>query len=108
MGNQPGEFRVWCISWADTEEQGKSYPDRPKVAGLVEQIIANDSWALDAGNAAEMYADFVHRNRDGWESNWPLRFRVRSPDGSITDFEVEREFEPEFSARVIREHADAV
>ena len=56
----------------------------------------------DAGDAAKAYADYAHGNRDGWESSWPLTFRVRCPDGSIQDFEVAREYVPEFSASPVK------
>jgi len=101
-------YRVWCLTWEDTEESGKSYPDKPTVkGGYLEQILANDRWALDAKDAAEIYADWCHRQRDGWESSWPLTFRVRSPDGNLSDFEVERETVPEFHAFEIKKPSSA-
>lgn len=56
-------------------------------------------WNLaDASEAAEIYADWAHDSRDGYEDVWPLSFRVRSEDGTVQDFEVQREYMAEFSA----------
>jgi hypothetical protein len=44
----------------------------------------------------------VHSQRDGYESSWPLVFRVRSADGTTADFEVDREFVPEFRASPVK------
>ena len=97
-------YRVWCLSWDETEEHG---------ADVVEYDILNHDYSTrerrgvvyvpstvlsDASSAAEAYADYVHSARDGNESTWPLAFRVRCPDGLTADFEVDREFVPEFSA----------
>jgi len=97
-------YRVWCLSWDEEEEHGADvvtydilshdYNKRDR-RGVV---YVPDIVLCDAGDAAEAYADYVHSNRDGNESSWPLVFRVRNPDGSTADFEVDREFVPEFSA----------
>ncbi len=101
-------YRVWCLSWEESEDSGVSFSDRPSVqGGLVEQLIAGDKWALDAENAAEGAAVHYHSHRDAWKSLWPLVFRVRSPDGTLTDFEVDRESVPEFHAREIDSPSDA-
>jgi hypothetical protein len=55
-----------------------------------------------ASGAAEAYASYVHDNRDGYETSWPLEFRVRCPDGTIQDFAVDREVVPEFTAVPVR------
>lgn len=86
------DYRVWCLSWDDDEDFGKTYADKPTADAL-------SDWALDASNAAEMYAGDCHGNRDCWDSSWPLKFRVRLPDGTTEDFEVDREMVPEFHAR---------
>jgi hypothetical protein len=95
---------VWCVSWDDEEEYGSDVvafsgpypkPERGVVflpAGLLQ----------DASDAAEAYADYAHDNRDGYESTWPLTFRVRCPDGTTCDFEVTRDFVAEFSAAAIK------
>ena len=100
----PLRYRVWCLSWDDTEEHG---------ADVVEYDILSHDYSTrerrgvvyvpstvlcDASSAAEAYADYAHSARDGNESTWPLTFRVRCPDGLTADFEVDREFVPEFSA----------
>lgn len=101
---KPLRYRVWCLSWDEEEEHGHD---------VVEYDILNHDYSTrarrgvvyipstvlhDASSAAEAYADYVHGNRDGNESTWPLTFRVLCPDGSTADFEVGREFVPEFSA----------
>lgn len=101
----PVRYRVWCLSWDDDEEYGSDVVgydilhDHPQDRGVV---YIPDIHFHDAGDAAEAYADYAHGNRDGWESSWPLTFRVRCPDGSIQDFEVNREFVPEFSASPVK------
>lgn len=104
-------FRVWCLSWEDDEEQGcdvvtydilGEYP-----SGQRGVVHVPDTVLHDASDAAEAYADYAHGNRDGWESSWPLTFRVLCPDGSTADFEVDREYVPEFSASPVKQKADA-
>lgn len=103
----PLRYRVWCLSWDDNEEYGSdvvaydilnhdhSREDR--------RVIYASSFCLnDASDAAEAYADYVHDNRDGYESSWPLKFRVRCPDGQVQDFEVNRDYVTEFSASPIK------
>ncbi len=82
-------YRVWCLSWDDDEDVGVEYPDTPSSGQRIE-------WALDVRDAVRMYAEYCHNNRDGWESTWPLMFRVRLPDGSTRDYEVDREMVPDF------------
>ena len=99
---KPRRFRVWCLSWDEDEEHGcdvvgydilGKYPcDQRGVVHVPCTIL------YDASDAAEAYADYVHDNRDGYESSWPLTFRVRDADGEIADFEVERDYVTEFSA----------
>ena len=101
-------YRVWCLSWDEEEEHGADvvgydilshdYKHRER-RGVV---YVPGTVLVDAGDAAKAYADYVHSNRDGWESTWPLAFRVRCPDGSMADFEVDREYVPEFSAAPIK------
>jgi len=103
-------YRVWCLSWEDDEERGSdvvSYDfmthDHSKQA---RGVIYAPSFSLgSASDAAEAYADYAHDNRDGWESSWPLVFRVRCPDGTTCDFEVDREYAPEFSATAVKPSA---
>ena len=100
-------YRVWCLSWDEEEEHGAdvvSYDILSHDYGKRERrgvVYVPDTVLFDASDAAEAYADYVHGNRDGNESSWPLVFRVRGPDGTTVDFEVDREFVPEFSATPI-------
>lgn len=97
-------FRAWCLSWDDDEDDGMdvtSYDpsiDRAPVKGEIQVALFNLS---DASEAAEVYADFCHDRRDGYECTWPLMFRVRSEDGTVSDFEVAREMVTQFSARPV-------
>ncbi len=99
-------YRVWCVSWDDEEEYGSDvvgydilspYPKAERGVVFVPSILLHD-----AGDAAEAYADYAHDNRDGYESTWPLVFRVRCPDGSVQDFEVDREYVAEFSSSPVK------
>lgn len=100
-------FHVWCLSWDQDEDDGADIVgydifthdyNKKKQRGIV--FVANVSLG-DASDAAEAYADHVHSNCDGSESSWPLVFRVRSPDGSIQDFSVDRDYDPVFSAALV-------
>jgi len=96
-------YRAWCVSWGDDEEQsgsdlvpygGSTGPSSPGPRAILVPFYNLGS----PSDAAEAYADYIHRERDGWEASWPLTIRVRSPDGSVHDFEVERETVPKFHA----------
>lgn len=89
-----GEYRVWCLSWEDDEKDGESYPDTPPMFST--GIVDETRWANDDRDAVRLYAEYCHSHRDGWESTWPLRFRVRLPTGETRDYDVEREAVPEF------------
>ena len=101
-------YRAWCLSWEEDEGDGKdlvgydilTHDYNKKTRGVVYVASLH---LYDAGDAAEAYADYVHSNCDGCESSWPLTFRVRSPDGSIDDFSVDRDFEPVFTARSVKQ-----
>lgn len=100
-------YRVWCLSWDMDEDDGMdivgydifTHDYAKKTRGVVYVASVNLG---DAGDAAEAYADYVHSNCDGSESSWPMTFRVRSPDGTLADFSVDRDFEPVFTARTIK------
>ena len=48
---------------------------------------------------AEDCAEDFHSNHDGWESKWPLDFKVWYDFGEVLGvFQIEREYEPLFSA----------
>jgi len=101
----PGRYRVWCLSWDDEEEHGSDVvgydilTPHPKPARGI--IFVPSALLRDAGDAAEVYADYAHDNRDGYDSSWPLVFRVRCSDGTTSDFEVTRDFVTDFSAAAI-------
>lgn len=101
----PVRFHVWCLSWEEDEEHGCDvvaydiYAEYPKAQ---RGVIYTPNTALDAADAAEAYAGFVHDARDGNECTWPLVFRVRSADGQVDDFEVDREHVVEFHASPVK------
>ena len=103
---EPRRFRVWCLSWEDDEEAGCDVVSFDILGGHPRGqrrvVHVPDTILHDASDAAEAYADYVHGNRDGNESSWPLTFRVRDADGEIADFEVDREYVPEFSASPVK------
>jgi hypothetical protein len=96
-------YRVWCLSWDDDEGHGSdvigydilSHDYKREERGII--YVPSVSLG-SASDAAEAYADYAHDNRDGNESSWPLKFRVRCPDGQVLDFEVDRDYVTEFSA----------
>lgn len=100
-------YRVWCLSWDECEEHGAdvvaydilNHDYESQERGVV---YAPSSQISDAADAAEAYADHVYSQRDGWDATWPLTFRVRSPGGSIADFEVCCEYDPTFSASPVK------
>ena len=97
-------YRVWCLSWEDTEEQGSDivpYNILGEHPHYVRGVVHVPRAVLDAADAAEAYAEHAHDHRDGWDSSWPLVFRVRCPDGTMADFEVDREYVPQFSAAAL-------
>jgi hypothetical protein len=101
-------YHVWCVSWDDEEEYGADLVpydilnhDYTKRVPRGEVHVA-DTRLYDAASAAEAYADHFYSQRDGYESSWPLVFRVRSPDGTVQDFEVGCEHVPEFSAAPVK------
>jgi hypothetical protein len=105
MGSLQGghAYRVWCLSWDDDEERGSAVVGYDIVSDGYKQVghrcVYVPNYLLrDAADAAEAYASYAHSHRDGYESSWPLKFRVQCQDGSIQDFEVDREVVPEFNA----------
>ena len=108
---RPLRYRVWSLSWDEDEEDGAdvvgydiiSHDYGKRVPRGI--VYVPDTVLFDAGDAAEAYADYVHSQRDGYECTWPLVFRVRCPDGSTADFEVDREYVPEFSATPVKSTA---
>lgn len=112
IGNKAlGFYRVWCLSWDEEEEHGTSITGYDFLnhdpAQQERGILYVPSFELgSAPSAAEAYANYAYGQRDGWESTWPLTFRVRSPDGSTSDFEVTCNHEPVFRAHSIGPSTD--
>lgn len=96
------KFRVWCLSWDEDDAHGCDV-EHGKIGEYIpptSRRIVN--WNVQSpADAAEAYADYCHDHRDGYEDKWPLKFRVRSEDGTVQDFEVDREMVAEFSASPI-------
>lgn len=100
-------YRVWCLSWEDGEDEGSdvvAYDILSHDGGRERRgaIYVPDTVLHSASDAAEAYADHAHGQRDGYEGTWPLLFRVRNPDGSFQDFEVDRALVPEFTASPVQ------
>lgn len=96
------KFHVWCLDLDDVEEDACSV-ESGEIGMDIDTRLRIVSWPIrDARAAAERYAEYCHRQRDGWECTWPLTFRVRSEDGTVQDFEVDREMDPVFSARPVK------
>lgn len=100
-------YRAWCLSWEEGEEDGADVVVYDVLTHDYERRDRRTAYVADtlfrgAVDVAEAYADYVHGQREGYECSWPLVFRVRSPDGSTTDFEVDRDYVPEFTARPFR------
>jgi len=72
-------------AWPVPDTPSFLYPDRPGTP------------CDDVEEAAEQYADYFHGNRDGWENTWPLEFVVHDGEKFYL-VEVERDFDPTFSA----------
>jgi hypothetical protein len=100
-------YRVWCLSWEEDESHGAdvvaydilSHDYQKEKRGVV---YVPNTRLYDASAAAEAYADHVYRQRDGYESSWPLVFRVRGPDGQVSDFEVDCQLVPEFRGSPVK------
>lgn len=80
----PLTFLIWV------EDQGESINDAEPFKCLISKPDAIDE-------VAELYAEYYHDRRDGWESDWPVTFSVADKDrkllGKVT---VEREERPHF------------
>jgi hypothetical protein len=59
----------------------------------------NGDDAADAEQvASDEIADHYWSNCDGWESSWPVTFRLRSPRGNVFDVIVDMEHVPSFTS----------
>jgi hypothetical protein len=86
-------YKVWCADEGEHSGGAKTYPRAPDADNI------DRDWAMDADDAARLYADYCHSNRDGWEWSWPADFMVRDVEANaVHQFSVERETVPEFHA----------
>jgi len=51
---------------------------------------------------AEVYAEYYHDNRDGWDVTWPITFSISREGVYLGDVSVERESRPHFSASIVK------
>lgn len=78
---------IWRWDVAD-----EGYFDAPQNIYLPDWYSKEDV----AADAAELY----HAECDGWESDWPMKFRIYPPDSDeFTTITVDREYDPVFVAR---------
>jgi hypothetical protein len=102
------KFRVWCTSFGETDEEGTDIISCSIIEACdflrnptPEKGVIKVGFAIDASAAAARYAKHVNDNTDGDDISWPLIFRVRAEDGTESDFEVERDYKPVFSAAAL-------
>ncbi|MDM3563168.1 hypothetical protein O9361_05990 [Proteus vulgaris] len=55
----------------------------------------------DLDSCIEVCAEYYHADCDGWEDQWPLLFMLWIDDQYLGTFEVEREYDPVFSANKV-------
>jgi len=78
----------------------KNYHDLPPPTGMDEADA--DEFAKECiTDICEEAADHFHDHLDGWESQWPIVFEIFMDGVSMGKCEVEREYEPAFSASQI-------
>lgn len=95
-------YKVWCLTWGDTENDACTVSEVNVRSGLVWTMRQITTYQCpSAADAAERCADVWHNLRDGWEAAWPLTFRVKDEAGVETDFSVEREVVPSFRAHAV-------
>ena len=56
------------------------------------QHLYHESWSLVVTDLADDY----HSYHDGWESTWPLEFRIYKDGSELARFNVDCEHEPRF------------
>jgi hypothetical protein len=93
-------YRVW---WHDEFKDFETAEERDRRAWTVpntKSVLYPDGVGIpcdDVEEAAEQYADYFHSQRDGYENTWPLEFVVHDGEKFYL-VEVERDFDPTFSA----------
>lgn len=87
-----GKQTIWysAESYGEASRYALEIPDTFSTARPLEQEMI-----------ARMCADDLHSNHDGWELRWPIEFRLyETEDGQeIARLEVDRDFDPVFTAR---------
>lgn len=84
-------YRYWRPEHGETFEDGR---------------IVSIDWE-DAADAATHAAEYDHDRRDGNECSWPVDYCVQEidetggPIGPVEMYEVERDFDPVFSAALV-------
>lgn len=67
------------------------------------QTIEAPDW-YSKEDVAESVAEKYHSENDGWEDDWPVKFRIYAPNSEeFTVINVDREYEPTFSAYYTRD-----
>jgi hypothetical protein len=97
-------YRAWCLSWGEEEEHGADVVpydilNHDTEGQRQDTVYVPDTLFRGAEDAAEAYAEYVHDHREGYDATWPLTFRVCAPDGKLSDFEIWRDYVPEFTVR---------
>lgn len=74
----------------------------------------DDAYEIESASDAE-FADWIaedaandyHSEHDGWESHWPLTFRIWDDQGKLLgDYNVDRDYDPVFHASEVRKGTD--
>jgi hypothetical protein len=92
-------YKVWRDEEGEHDGGAKTYPRNPPAPPANSVFVSNDSWVMDAENAAETYAAYFHNNRAGYECSWPVEFLVRDMETNVVhSFSVDRDYDPTFSA----------
>lgn len=101
-----GKFHVWLkdefLDCDDADERSDramelNYTPNDYTIRRVGRVLHHPYPVDDAKEAAEVYADFYHSQRDGWECTWPIAFVVYDGDCYVV-IEVMRDFDPVFHA----------
>jgi len=92
------KMRVWILDeFKDCDEDERedlswSVPDRRGI------LYPENAWRCDdPREAAKVFAEYFHNQRDGWECTWPIEVVVHDGD-RYWIVEVARETVPEFLA----------
>lgn len=76
------------------------YGDKSQLAKP--QFDVESTWTSeDPAYIAEDAAEDFHSEHDGWECKWPLTFDIFDGPTHLGRFQIEREYNPEFSAEPV-------